>query len=139
MRTHIDGGVVLNNPSTVALAAALKKWPKSQIRLLSMGTGIPVVKGDDSSVVKTINSMINFVAEVNSSHVTTKAMVDALGPDRCRYYRVNHLLEERLHPLDKPENMRDLMLAGKDWFSHELKKIGTSQEENLHKFFFCNK
>lgn len=43
MNYYVDGGLVANNPTMNAFAAALNLWPGEQIKVLNLGTGYRVI------------------------------------------------------------------------------------------------
>jgi patatin-like phospholipase/acyl hydrolase len=108
---YIDGGMIANNPSTPAIAVALRHEPNlnlSDISLLSLGTGLtPTILEADSTRWGVIQWMLNpfrlpaepllnilFDGVVNADHFMSKQLL------RERYCRLNP-------PLRKPTALDD--------------------------------
>jgi patatin-like phospholipase/acyl hydrolase len=107
----IDGGLIANNPSTPAIAVALRHEPNlalSDICLLSVGTGLsPMIVKTDTSRWGVVQWMLNpfntpsqpllnilFDGVVNADHFMSKQLL------RDRYCRLNPPLARQTSPDD---------------------------------------
>ena len=103
----IDGGVVANNPTEIAIFEAMRLWPGRRISVVSLGTGEPVVEpgatkaskkapaGSLSSSTlppmhKSVEPLFDIIAAATDSeliHQRAKAWLDSQA--KARYVRLN--------------------------------------------------
>ena len=96
---HQDGGILINNPTAVAIHEAKLLWPNEQIQcVLSLGSGryIPpnIWKKDETPVVSTslknkIIRLIESATETEMVHILLKDLMPA-----HTYFRINPFLTE---------------------------------------------
>jgi patatin-like phospholipase/acyl hydrolase len=107
--SYVDGGVVANNPSACALAAALSQGtPLGEVRLLSLGTGAvrtSIPGGDhDWGLKQWARPLMNILVD-GVSDVADFQCRQVLGD---RYLRLNPTLPEEV-PMDRPDKIDDLV------------------------------
>jgi calcium-independent phospholipase A2-gamma len=84
-RRFVDGGILYNNPSAVALHEARALWPGHPIGvLLSVGNGTPHPKRTEHSFTQTLLTVVHGATETDKTHWT---LLDLLSEDV--YYRLN--------------------------------------------------
>ncbi|CAM1313971.1 PNPLA8 (predicted) [Pycnogonum litorale] len=117
---HQDGGILMNNPSALALHECKNLWPNEHIQcVISIGNGryMPTINSDDwtakppissspssSSLAKKITKIIDSATDTEGVHII---LDDLLTPGT--YYRLNPYLTEYL-PLDEVRNEKMMQL-----------------------------
>jgi len=115
----IDGGVVQNNPALTLYAKAKKKWPKEDIRILSIGTGYGNrgIDGEESKDYGVISWMANGLMSIfQDEHLVDDNLKDILGD---RFMRVNSPLKGVSDDMDciEEENLQALKDLGERWWN----------------------
>ena len=112
---YLDGALVANNPSLIALQEAHYIWPNDRIRLLvSVGTGSsPVCKRESgiSSYLDTGSALLESATGVEEVHKSMKVIQNLLPG--MEYHRLNPIDDRCSMELDcvDPEQWRDLESA----------------------------
>jgi hypothetical protein len=99
----MDGGVVANNPTEIAVFEAMRLWPGRRISVVSLGTGVPVQSNEERSTMsssssacrapamyKSIEPVFDIIAAATDSeqiHLRAKAWLDSHS--RMAYVRLN--------------------------------------------------
>ena len=115
---YMDGGIVGNNPSAVALHEAQKIWgvdvPISLF--LSLGTGMPspTAAPKDRGFMDTLEQLVDAALSQERVH---EMLMDTVGPRGIPYYRLNPqgpAFGTRLDEIRKPELLK-LQAAAQEW------------------------
>ena len=99
----VDGGLVANNPTLVALGEAAVLWPGAPIDcVVSLGCGTVTMRPPDYSTISWVRQAVEICC---SSHITHALAAGILGD---RYFRLDpdglgdvHLVESRLDVVEK--------------------------------------
>lgn len=131
-RWYMDGGVVANNPTLIALSEAINAGINvKDIRILSIGTGSETtdIDGNKSRTwglprwLK--NGLMNIITTA-PNQMSTHIAENILGD---RYLRINRPLPKRLQKIDNTDtrSIEELQDIGKQWF--------TQYRAEINKFF----
>jgi patatin-like phospholipase/acyl hydrolase len=115
----IDGGIVANNPSLLGYSEARKLFPKSKIKVLSIGTGINrrKINGKNSSKWGALNWFNHDILGI----MLESSMFDEIASDLMgqNYLRVNSstgLVNRRMDDMSDT-NLQRIRLMGMEWWS----------------------
>lgn len=132
---HQDGGLLLNNPSALAMHECKCLWPDAPLEcIVSLGTGryeSDVRNNTTYTSLKTkLSNVINSATDTEEVHI----MLDGLLPPDT-YFRFNPVMCENI-PLDESRNEKldQLQLEGSKYIErneHKMKKVAKilSQEK----------
>ena len=110
---HQDGGILLNNPTAVAVHEAKLLWPNESIQcVLSLGSGRyqPKVTFDQESAATTAtlsslkHKLLRLIDSATDTEMVHRLMIDLLPEDT--YYRINPWLRDQANiDENRPEKL----------------------------------
>jgi hypothetical protein len=132
VKWYVDGGICANNPSNIAYIDMKKLYPKEDIELLSLGTGISKSSFNPS---KDCNlggiewliqeNIIDTILDGNQlmSHICTKELA---GGNNDKYLRVNKYLKLSSGKIDDTTdaNYQNMLTEGTIWWEKAKKDLG---------------
>ncbi|NXI64118.1 PLPL8 phospholipase, partial [Anseranas semipalmata] len=138
---HQDGGLLLNNPSALAVHECKCLWPNVPLQcLISLGTGRYESEGKTNVTYTSLKAKLTNVISSATDTEEVHTMLDALLPPDT-YFRFNPLMNEDI-PLDesRKEKLNQLQTDGIRYLERneeKLKKaakILTQEKSALQKF-----
>uniref|UniRef100_A0A8C3BXS5 Patatin like phospholipase domain containing 8 n=1 Tax=Cairina moschata TaxID=8855 RepID=A0A8C3BXS5_CAIMO len=138
---HQDGGLLLNNPSALAVHECKCLWPNVPLQcLISLGTGRYESEGKTNVTYTSLKAKLTNVISSATDTEEVHTMLDALLPPDT-YFRFNPLMNEDI-PLDesRKEKLNQLQTDGIRYLERneeKLKKaakILTQEKSTLQKF-----
>ena len=124
----IDGGIVANNPCLIAYSEAKKLFPKSRIKVLSIGTGInrKKISGPRSAKWGALSWMRHDILGVMlESSMYHEIITDLIGNDYLRINsplgRVNRRMDD--NSKSNLERVNDMGLSWWNDFGNQTKKL----------------
>ncbi|KAL0967188.1 hypothetical protein UPYG_G00248920 [Umbra pygmaea] len=110
---HQDGGLLINNPTALAIHECKLLWPHSPLQcVVSLGTGRYETTGKNSTTYTSLKAKLTNVISSATDTEEVHTMLDALLPPDT-YFRFNPYLSEDI-PLDesRPERLTFLKEEG---------------------------
>tara|TARA_B100001063_G_C16709022_1_gene526953 strand:+ start:392 stop:1315 length:924 start_codon:yes stop_codon:yes gene_type:complete len=115
----IDGGIVANNPSLLGYSEARKLFPKSKIKVLSIGTGINrrKINGKNSSKWGALNWFNHDILGIMlESSMFDEIASDLMGQNYLRINSSTGLVNRRMDDMSDT-NLQRIRLMGMEWWS----------------------
>ena len=128
----IDGGIICNNPSLYAYYYARYYLGKTNVRIISLGTGNQTFEvyqkeqeNSESSTFKfnTLRSLANFDWMMNFESVTSNKVLDSFLP-HDQYVRANIPTQQNLDTYS-PKDIEALKQQGEDMWTEHKERIKT--------------
>ncbi|NXC43933.1 PLPL8 phospholipase, partial [Penelope pileata] len=138
---HQDGGLLLNNPSALAVHECKCLWPNVPLQcLVSLGTGRYESEGKTNVTYTSLKAKLTNVISSATDTEEVHTMLDALLPPDT-YFRFNPLMNEDI-PLDesRKEKLNQLQTDGIRYLERneeklrKAAKILTQEKSTLQKF-----
>lgn len=124
---YIDGGVAVNNPSTVGFVEALKRWPLETIKILSIGTGVEndPINGKDAKKWGLFGWGKNNLVDVLMNAPNKIATRNCRELLKENYLRIETDLGDISETLDdtRESNLNALKDLGNKWFDDNKDKL----------------
>ncbi|XP_026721978.1 calcium-independent phospholipase A2-gamma isoform X2 [Athene cunicularia] len=121
---HQDGGLLLNNPSALAVHECKCLWPNVPLQcLISLGTGRYESEGRTSVTYTSLKAKLTNVISSATDTEEVHTMLDALLPPNT-YFRFNPLMNEDI-PLDesRKEKLNQLQTDGIRYLERNEEKL----------------
>ncbi|XP_074683592.1 calcium-independent phospholipase A2-gamma isoform X2 [Strix aluco] len=121
---HQDGGLLLNNPSALAVHECKCLWPNVPLQcLVSLGTGRYESEGKTSVTYTSLKAKLTNVISSATDTEEVHTMLDALLPPNT-YFRFNPLMNEDI-PLDesRKEKLNQLQTDGIRYLERNEEKL----------------
>ncbi|CAN0002852.1 unnamed protein product [Bubo scandiacus] len=121
---HQDGGLLLNNPSALAVHECKCLWPNVPLQcLISLGTGRYESEGKTSVTYTSLKAKLTNVISSATDTEEVHTMLDALLPPNT-YFRFNPLMNEDI-PLDesRKEKLNQLQTDGIRYLERNEEKL----------------
>ncbi|KFP62863.1 Calcium-independent phospholipase A2-gamma [Cariama cristata] len=121
---HQDGGLLLNNPSALAVHECKCLWPNVPLQcLISLGTGRYESEGKTSVTYTSLKAKLTNVISSATDTEEVHTMLDALLPPDT-YFRFNPLMNEDI-PLDesRKEKLNQLQTDGIRYLERNEEKL----------------
>ncbi|XP_008943342.1 PREDICTED: calcium-independent phospholipase A2-gamma [Merops nubicus] len=121
---HQDGGLLLNNPSALAVHECKCLWPKVPLQcLISLGTGRYESEGKANVTYTSLKAKLTNVISSATDTEEVHTMLDALLPPDT-YFRFNPLMNEDI-PLDesRKEKLNQLQTDGIRYLERNEEKL----------------
>ncbi|XP_006016026.1 calcium-independent phospholipase A2-gamma [Alligator sinensis] len=121
---HQDGGLLLNNPSALAIQECKCLWPDVPLQcLISLGTGRYESVGKNNVTYTSLKTKLSHVISSATDTEEVHAMLDALLPADT-YFRFNPLMNEDI-PLDenRKEKLSQLQTDGIRYLERNEEKL----------------
>jgi len=96
----VDGGMVANNPTELAIFEAHHMYPETNINcIVSIGTGLPSNSGGSVNLLRMLSEIIDLCTSSNSIHERISEWIQMANP-QPHYYRFSPCNGEGSLPLD---------------------------------------
>ncbi|XP_010893434.2 calcium-independent phospholipase A2-gamma [Esox lucius] len=121
---HQDGGLLINNPTALAIHECKLLWPNSPLQcVVSLGTGRYETAGKNSTTYTSLKAKITNVISSATDTEEVHTMLDALLPPNT-YFRFNPYMSEDI-PLDesRPERLTFLKEEGTRYLERNEAKL----------------
>ncbi|KAJ8008783.1 hypothetical protein DPEC_G00082010 [Dallia pectoralis] len=121
---HQDGGLLINNPTALAIHECKLLWPNSPLQcVVSLGTGRYETAGRNSTTYTSLKAKITNVISSATDTEEVHTMLDALLPPNT-YFRFNPYISEDI-PLDesRPERLTFLKEEGSRYLERNEAKL----------------
>ena len=108
--THVDGAMVANNPTQLALLESKLLWPEERLQcLLSLGSGRSVFLGVDENMTVSTKDMFSRSLDVLADTETVHQVLGLLLAEE-KYFRLNPPLREMVEIDEiREEQMEEVM------------------------------
>uniref|UniRef100_A0A915MNU3 PNPLA domain-containing protein n=1 Tax=Meloidogyne javanica TaxID=6303 RepID=A0A915MNU3_MELJA len=121
---HQDGGVLMNNPTAIALHEARQLWPKNHLQcIISVGNGRVMSKVDPEPEPYSWTSSVDAIIDSATETETTHYCISDLLPTNM-YFRLNPYTSQ-VYPLDtnKPDLIEKMRRDAKLYIRRNREKI----------------
>lgn len=121
---HQDGGVLINNPTAIALHEARQLWPKNLLQcVISVGNGKVMSKVDPEPEPYSWTSSVDAIIDSATETETTHYCISDLLPTNV-YFRLNPYTSQ-VYPLDtnRPDLMEKMRRDAKLYIRRNREKI----------------
>jgi len=135
---HQDGGILINNPTAIAIHEAKMLWPNEQIQcVLSLGSGrhIPPksIKSDDSPVLSSLKTKITRLIDSATDTEMVHRLMQDLLPART-YFRINpNLTETATIDENRPEKLEQMKVDAQMYLRKNQYKVNHAIKEITRK------
>uniref|UniRef100_A0A914KIP2 PNPLA domain-containing protein n=1 Tax=Meloidogyne incognita TaxID=6306 RepID=A0A914KIP2_MELIC len=121
---HQDGGVLMNNPTAIALHEARQLWPRNHLQcIISVGNGRVMSKVDPEPEPYSWTSSVDAIIDSATETETTHYCISDLLPTNI-YFRLNPYTSQ-VYPLDtnKPDLIEKMRRDAKLYIRRNREKI----------------